>query len=153
MGAVRAKHFIVSSLNRACCYVDEVAYRPAVVRLTSPLPRWWNCQLAEIAYRLDTRWETEIFGKWGPGPPCDICRRRASWLCMGGVPDEEGYGGEPYDPSKHPPDGDFFMARHPLQVCYWCRPGDSPIESEEELEASIPEARSRSVAWRWSRSA
>jgi hypothetical protein len=33
---------VVRALDTACTVVDQVAYHPAVVRLTGPLPRWWN---------------------------------------------------------------------------------------------------------------
>ena len=46
------KRAIVSSLNNACLLVDEVAYRPAVVWLTRPLPRWWQCELGRLAVWL-----------------------------------------------------------------------------------------------------
>jgi hypothetical protein len=30
-------------------WIDEVAYRPAVVKVTMPLPRWWRCDLARLS--------------------------------------------------------------------------------------------------------
>jgi hypothetical protein len=54
----RAKRLTVRVLNRLCELVDEVAYRPAVVKLTLRLPRWWRCDLARLATRLDERWPT-----------------------------------------------------------------------------------------------
>ena len=60
------RHLILKALNTACTWIDEVAYRPAVVKLTLPLPRWWNCQLADLAWHLDRRWKTGYYKLWGP---------------------------------------------------------------------------------------
>jgi hypothetical protein len=128
---------VVRGLNRACLWVDEVAYRPAVVRLASRLPRWWNCQLAHLSMKLDDRWGT---GYWDsddappvPGGPCAACGRRAAWLVIGG--DDE---------------GDDYLGRHPVELCGWCRlEFSSPPENEEELERVLASARERSVSWRW----
>jgi hypothetical protein len=132
----RIKLGLVRGLNQACLWVDEVAYRPAVVKLTSPLPRWWNCQLAHASMGLDDRWGT---GYWdsdeappAPGGPCDACGRRAAWLVVGG--------GE----------GDEYLDRHPVELCGWCRlEFSSPPENQEELERLLTSARERSVSWHW----
>ena len=75
---------IAVGLNTACTAVDYVAYRPAVVKLTSPLPRWWRCDLARLSIYLDARWGC---GYWGsesaPARPerlREVCQRRAAWL-------------------------------------------------------------------------
>src|SRR4051794_33226606 len=104
------KRRVIGALNAACTAVDAVAYRPVVVRLTLPLPRWWRCDLARLSMRLDDRWST---GYWSsdaaPAAPdglCDACQRRAAWLVVGGR-DE---GAEA--------DGDaFFLADHPVHLC------------------------------------
>src|SRR5437868_8798830 len=84
---------IVAALNSACVAVDSVAYRPAVVWLTQPLPRWWACGLAKLSMRLDDRWGTQFWtGEDAPATPegvCAACRRRAAWLLLGGDPEAE----------------------------------------------------------------
>jgi hypothetical protein len=61
---------LVRALNTACRAVDDVAYRPAVVRLTMPLPRWWNCELAHLSMRLDDHWGTGYWkGDIAPAAP------------------------------------------------------------------------------------
>jgi len=52
---------VVRALNGLCTWVDEVAYRPVVVKITRWLPRWWCCQLAHLSMKLDKRWDT---GYW-----------------------------------------------------------------------------------------
>ncbi len=130
----------IRALNQMCIWVDEVAYRPAVVKLAEPLPRWWNCQLAHASVKLDDRWGTGHWESWGPGGPCDICGRRAAWLTIGGPiePDEE-----------HGPDA-THLERHPIEVCLWCRL-DSPwtVESRADLDRAVAEARAQTVCWRW----
>ncbi|HYG96424.1 MAG TPA: hypothetical protein VD741_04875 [Solirubrobacterales bacterium] len=139
---------IVRALNQACVWVDEVAYRPAVVKLTRPLPRWWSCQLARASMKLDDRWGT---GYWDsdeapavPGGPCDACGRRAAWLVYGGSYD----GVEDEEPGELD-DGDY-LDRHEVQLCGWCRlEFSSPPESKEELDRLLALSRERSVSWRW----
>jgi len=135
---------LVALLNRACVAVDAVAYRPSIVKLGMPLPRWWNCELARLSIRLDDRWETRFWDDywedWRPGGVCDICGRRASWLTYrDDDPDEEEVSSE----DRRPVEVD-------IDICYWCRL-EMPITSESELEAAIAEARRRSVSWRWRR--
>jgi hypothetical protein len=127
---------LVRGLNQACLLVDEVAYRPAVVKLTSPLPRWWKCQLAQASMKLDDHWGV---GYWDSddAPPvpegsCDACGRRAAWLVVG---EDE---------------GDDYLDRQPIHLCGWCRlEWSSPPESEEEVDRVLASARERSVSWRW----
>jgi hypothetical protein len=77
---------------------------------------------------------------WSPGGPCDICGRRAAWLTIGGIDEDE----------ELAPDA-TYLERHPIQVCYWCRlPADSlPLDDRAQLDRLIAEERSRTVAWRW----
>lgn len=121
--------------------VDSVAYRPAVVKLTLRLPRWWQCDLSRLAVWLDDRWGTAYWADRGPGPLCGACRRRTSWLRVGG-----------YDPEldPEPPAADDFMGHHPVDLCYWCRlEAGSAITTDSELQAALERARKRSVCWAW----
>jgi len=138
------RYRLVRALNSACTVVDDVAYRPAVVRLTLRLPRWWHCELADLSMRLDDRWETGYWsGELAPAAPegvCDVCHRRAAWLVVGG-PDED-------DPDAEYPD-DHYLFEHPLHICSWCHVDLGPIRSAADLERAVARARSRSIAWRW----
>lgn len=139
---MKLKRSIISLLNRSCTWVDAVAYRPAVVRLALPLPRWWSCQLARLSMRLDDRWGTAYWeGGEAPAAPqglCEACGRRAAWLVVGGT-DEDG--DEP---------AGYFLASRPVHLCGWCRlDGDRPIEKEDDLCSALAAARARSIAWRW----
>jgi hypothetical protein len=150
---VAFKRFIVGALNRLCTWVDELAYRPAVVKLTLPLPRWWSCQLSKLSIHLDGRWATGYWSNWGIGGICDVCGRRAAWFVVGGIADDDGIGGEPFEPARHHAEENYgFMARHPINLCGWCRLDSEafPIESAEELEREIVKAKARSISWRWS---
>lgn len=139
---------IVRALNRMCLAVDEVLYRPAVVKLTQRLPRWWNCGLAHVSMKLDDRWGT---GYWdsdaapaAPNGPCDACGRRASWLVVGGVNAEDGAGGPAGEQQ-----GDY-LAGHQVQLCGWCRLDTStPPADRAALDRILAEARARSVSWSW----
>lgn len=116
--------------------LDQLLYRPAVVKAAERLPRWWLCALARLSRHLDERWQV---GWWDdewvtPGPPCDVCGRRASIHIYGGTDHED-------DP---PTD---LLAREPIAVCGWCRL-DGPILTREDLRRASEAARSRSVAWR-----
>jgi hypothetical protein len=144
----RIKWLTVRILDRLCQAVDEVAYRPAVVKLTLRLPRWWSCDLARLSVWLDERWKT---GRWSDGGQpdrlCRACGRRAAWLDIfweeEGVTDVD----EPDDPDPvfHPTGG-------PVPICGWChrgRPDGLPITSDEELERALLLARRESISWRW----
>lgn len=123
-------------------WIDAVLYRPAVVKLSAWLPRWWNCQLAHLSMRLDDRWGT---GYWrsesapaAPNGPCDACGRRAAWLMIGGAESDEEL------------DTEDYLQLHPIQVCGWCRLDSSAqIESQADLDRALDEARGRSVTWAW----
>lgn len=140
---MRLRYSIVSGLNGACCIVDNVAYRPAVVLLTRALPRWWRCELGRLSMRLDDRWAT---GFWtGPEAPCPTgglcraCGRRAAWLVVGWQPEfDEG-----------PPDPDWYLGSNPVELCGWCSLGGEPIDGDEDLQRALAAARSHSVSWRW----
>lgn len=137
--------WIVRTLGMLCTWIDAVAYRPAVVKLTAWLPRWWNCQLAHLSMRLDDRWG---IGYWrsdqapaAPNGPCDACGRRAAWLEIGGT-----------EPDEEPAADDDYLQRHPIQVCGWCRLDPSvPIDNEADLVRALGDARARSVSWRLTR--
>jgi hypothetical protein len=139
---MQLKRWIVRALNTACTWVDDVLYRPAVVRLALPLPRWWSCQLAKLSMRLDEHWGTRYWDS-DTAPPapeeiCEACGRRAAWLVVGGLEDEE--------------DGpaDFFLAERPTYLCAWCHlDTEHPIENEDDLRDALAAARARSIAWRW----
>jgi hypothetical protein len=119
LGARRA---IVCGLNETCALIDEIAYRPAVIRLTERLPFWWSCGLGRLSARLDTRWGTDIWGDWaGPEAKCAACRRRAAWLVVG--------------------EGENEVA-----LCGWCRLDSDP---ELPMEERLARARERSVGWHW----
>jgi hypothetical protein len=145
MAGVAWKRRVVGALNSACTAVDAVAYRPAVVRLSLPLPRWWSCQLARLSMRLNDRWG---IGYWSsdiaPAAPeglCDACHRRAAWLVVGGRDEDD--------------DGDdrgaaSFLTEHPVHLCGWCRiDRDAPIETAADLDRALARARQKSVAWTW----
>ncbi len=136
------KRSIVRLLNTACTCVDDVAYRPAVVRLTLPLPRWWTCQLARLSMRLDDRWGMGYWeGDAAPAAPvgtCEACGRRAAWLVVGGPAEDD-----------EEPRGDFLGGR-PIHLCSWCRlDHGQPLQNESDVRRELARARARSIAWRW----
>jgi hypothetical protein len=134
-----ARTLIVAVLARACGAVDAVAYRPAVIKLTLRLPRWWQCELARLSVQLDDRWSV---GCWTTGRPqgaCDVCKRRAAWLVVGGRDWIEDF-----EPDHS------FMEQHPVRLCGYCRLSGFPIENTEQLATSVARAREQSIAWRWS---
>ena len=141
---MKLKHSIVRSLQTMCTWVDSVAYRPAVVKLTRRAPRSWRCELTKLAMWLDLRWET---GEWAPGDwpldptaVCEACGRRPAWLVVGFHPT--------YDEEE--PDPEWFLGRHPVRLCGWCRlEATDSIEDAASLELALARARERSVAWRW----
>jgi hypothetical protein len=142
---------VVRVLSAACELVDEVAYRPAIVKLTLPLPRWWSCQLAHLSMRLDRRWQTGYW-KSESSPPapvgiCDACKRRAAWFDVGGWADrDQEYGGDtPLEDDEHD-----YLAHHTVHLCGWCEleHGRAP-QHAKDLAAMLDIARSRSISWRW----
>src|SRR5438874_3900705 len=76
-----AQRSLVAALALTDEAIDEVVYRPAVVRAFRWVPRWWLCDAAKVSMRLDDRWRTGWWGKHrdvGPAGPCAACRRRAA---------------------------------------------------------------------------
>jgi hypothetical protein len=135
------KRVVVATLDSACQAVDALAYRPAVVKLTLSLRRWWKCDLARLSIWLDDRW---ALGYWKYGAPdslCDSCRRRAAWLVLGGYNEE-------WD--DEPPEPDDFLRNHPVHLCGWCKLSDEiEIDNEASLDAALADARGRGIAWQW----
>jgi hypothetical protein len=136
---------ILRDLNGICTLIDEVAYRPIVVKLTERLPQWWSRQLAHLSMKLDDRWGA---GYWesnaapaAPNGPCEACGRRAAWLVIGAT--EPDYG----DDQDDVPD---FLELHPIQVCGWCKPNfPSRPRGRADVDRALAEARALSVSWRW----
>jgi hypothetical protein len=139
----RLKLAIVRILNWLCTVIDALAYRPAVVKLTERLPRFWTCQAAHASMALDRRWRT---GFWTsadapavPGGPCDACGRRAALFTIGGWAEK----------TKNDIDRPY-LADHVVQLCGWCcLDGNARPADRAELDRALATARSRSVAWRW----
>jgi hypothetical protein len=131
------RRLLVAALALADEAVDEVLYRPAVVKAFAWLPRWYLCDLAKLSLRLDDRWHTGRWDadSWVPGGPCDACGRRAATTVLGGL--------EPGDDLV----GDY-LERHPLHLCGWCDV-EGRILSAEDARPALAAARVRSVAWRW----
>ena len=118
--------------------LDEVLYRPAVVKAFAWLPRWWCCDLAKLSMVLDDRWNVGYWERAGiaPGRSCDACARRASIHVVGGRDDEF-------------PDGvGSWLDDRPVYLCGWCQLRGE-IDSQSDLEAALGEAREDSVSWRW----
>lgn len=140
---------VVRGLNRACLLVDDVAYRPAVVKLTAALPWFWRCHFARLSMKLDDRWET---GFWrgpdappAPNGPCEACGRRAAWLVLGGQ-----FLDEPdlFEVDEEPD----YLDTHPVTVCSWCKPAVEPSTrpvTADDVRRLLDSARDRSIAWRW----
>ncbi len=128
---------LIGTLEKIDEALDQVLYRPAVVRAFRWVPRWWLCDLAKLSIWLDERWST---GWWEeeriePGGPCQACGRRAAIHVLGGPgPDGEHF--------------DDFLETHPVYLCGWC-PIPGPIKSQDDLERALVAARSASVSWRW----
>lgn len=134
---------ILRALNWVCTLVDDVAYRPVVVKLAQRLPRWWNCQLAQLSMKLDERWDT---GYWrsNSAPPipdgvCEACGRRAAWLVVGGT-----------EPDEEPDKVITYLDEYPINICAWCSIDSSlPINNRAERVFALADAGRRSIAWRW----
>lgn len=127
---------LVHGLAKADQALDEVLYRPAVVKAFAWLPRWWLCDLAKLSMKLDDRWGTGWWQAVGiePDGPCEACGRRAAIHVYGGSWDEE-------------PLADYLAVR-PVRVCGWCQLG-SPLLNEADLKRELRLARADSIAWRW----
>jgi len=143
------RRLVVILAEKADEGLDEILYRPFVVKAFLWLPRWWRCDLSRLSRWLDERWGTGYRDEFGPSSIlCEACRRRASYMYVGGwaleSEDERGF---PLDDD----DEDNYLARRRVSLCGWCRlPEDLPIEDEQTLQAALAWARARSVAWRWS---
>ena len=134
------KRLVVRTLAKVDEGLDEVLYRPAVVKAFVWLPRWWLCDLARLSIALDKRWGTGWWddNKTWPGKPCQACGRRASIHVHGGLDADE------------IPTG-VFVESHPVLLCGWCEL-HGPLLDENDLQRELQQAGHRSVAWRWRRS-
>lgn len=122
--------------------LDEVLYRPAVVKAFTWFPRWWRCDLAKLSMVLDDRWGV---GYWDqadivPGEPCEACGRRASIHLIGGQSADDAL-------VEAEGDRDFLHSRV-VHLCGWCHI-EGPILSESDLARELDAAAVNSVAWRW----
>lgn len=133
-------------LNRLCMWVDYIAYRPAIVRLTIRLPRWWNCHFVRLSMWLDDRWETGYWDEleWAPDGLCEACNRRAAWLMIGGSWVDEP---EIWDEDEEPE----YLDRHPVHICFWCMPIFDTSERDDKaaIDLALVEAGRESIAWSW----
>jgi hypothetical protein len=131
---------VVRALDAGCSAIDDIAYRPAVVKLTRRLPWFWCCQLGRLAVRLDDRWGTGVWDLGGaPDGLCEACHRRAAWLEMGGYADD-----------SDGDDSEDYLATHRVLLCSWCKPSiDRPVPDAKELHDVLTDAASRSIAWSW----
>lgn len=119
--------------------LDEVLYRPAVVKAFGWLPRWWLCDLAKLSMALDDRWGLGYWDEVGvaPGDACEACGRRAAIHVYGGCEDDE------------PATGDeSFLVERPVFTCGWCHLRKL-ISGPEDLATALADARRDSVSWRW----
>jgi hypothetical protein len=74
------KRLLVRTLAKMDQGLDEILYRPAIVKAFVWMPRWWRCDLAKLSIALDQRWHVNwwtVDNAW-PGDLCEACRRRAS---------------------------------------------------------------------------
>ena len=103
------KRMVVVALAKVDEAIDEVLYRPAIVKAFLWMPRWWLCDLAKLSMSLDDRWSTGYWDQAGvaPGDACEACGRRASIHVYGGP-----------DPEIGPLDN--FIESRPVRVCGWC---------------------------------
>ncbi len=127
---------IVVALAKVDELIDELVYRPAVVRMFLWLPRWWLCDLAKLSIALDDRWGVGYWDWIVPNGRCEACGRRAAIHVYGGEDDETDEGATD------------FLADRPVRTCGWCHL-DGPITNELELQHALATARRRSVSWRW----
>lgn len=131
------KRVLILVLAKVDEALDEVLYRPAVVKAFIWLPRWWLCDLAKVSIALDDRWKIGYWDEVGivPGRACEACGRRASIHVYGGRdPDED-------------PVSDFLESR-PVFTCGWCHL-TGPMLNEGDVERELALARADSVGWRW----
>jgi hypothetical protein len=132
--------------------LDEVLYRPAVVKAFRWVPRWWLCDLAKLSLALDDRWGV---GYWDqadivPGRPCEACGRRASIHVIGGPSDDESDESDESDEAhtEREAGGETFLDDRAVYLCGWCHV-EGPILSEHDLKRELDAAAQDSVAWRW----
>jgi hypothetical protein len=150
VAAVRDTGEVKRSVIRALALVDEaldeVLYRPAVVKAFMWVPRWWLCDLAKFSLTLDERWGV---GYWDqadivPGRPCEACGRRASFHVIGGPSDDKT---DEADTEREPGD-EAFLDDPAVHLCGWCHV-EGPILNEIDLKRELDAATRDSVAWRW----
>jgi hypothetical protein len=124
--------------------LDEVLYRPVVVKALVWVPRWWLCDLAKFSRVLDDRWGVGCWEEaWiAPGQACEACGRRASIHLIGGWAD---------DPDDDEVDADHdtdVLAHRVVHLCGCCHV-EGPILNEEDLDRELQAAVHDSVSWRW----
>ncbi len=115
--------------------LDQLLYRPAVVRLFSWLPRWWLCDVGRVSMALDDRRRLGYWAAAGiaPGGVCEACGRRAAIHVVG----RSEWGEEAL-----PGDAGWFLDNHPMYLCGWCSIR-TPIEDQADLDAALKEAPAR----------
>jgi hypothetical protein len=141
MGLPSFRSMVVNPLATVDDALDQLLYRPAVVKLFSWLPRWWLCDLARASTALDARWRLGYWATAGiaPGDACEACGRRAAIHIIGGShANADATPGEPV----------WFLDSGPVHLCDWCSIR-TPIQDHTDLHAALTEARARSIAWRW----
>lgn len=128
---------VVAVLEKVDEAVDEVLYRPAVVKAFGWLPRWWRCDVARLSMVIDDRWDLGWWDDAGiaPGGVCEACGRRAAIHVLGGADEER----EP---------AEMYLDTRPIYVCGWCHPV-GPMPDEAAVQRALAAARARSVSWRW----
>ncbi len=134
---------VVAAMAMADEALDELVYRPAVVKLFAWLPRWWLCDLAQASIALDDHWKLGYWAAAGIAPHgvCEACGRRAAIHVVGGRDPD-------CDAEAVPGEGVWFLDNRPVYLCGWCSIR-TPIEDQTDLNAALAEARARSIAWRW----
>jgi hypothetical protein len=136
------KRVVVATLAKADEIIDALAYRPAVVKAFTWLPRWWNCDLARMSIALDHRWGLGWWDEYGPEGVCEACGRRAAWIVVGGW-DEDLLG-------PRTADDDAFVDDRQVSLCGWCKFPQGPFpQTEGQLQEELRRARQDSIAWRW----
>jgi hypothetical protein len=148
MDAMELRRLVVKLFDAACQAVDGLLYRPFAARLLGGARYSWRCQFARAAFALDARWGT---GHWEDGGAplreCEACRRRAAWLCRGGwALESEEERGFPLTEE----DTRDFMANRVVDLCSWCDPELSGVETDEQLRDALATAGRRSTTWAWS---
>lgn len=149
LGPMRiARFYVVRLLELADEAIDEVLYRPAVVKAFEWMPRWWGCQLAKLSLLLDDCWGT---GLWQdalvPGPPCEACGRRAAIHLVGGWQEDDDEDDQLVEPAGA--GDDDLLRTHSVSLCGWCSLDGAQIRDIEQLRTALARARARSVSWRW----